>query len=182
MALGAETIPDNPIVGADEIIAALDKLTPKLSREVLFNAHKTVLKEVVRPDLMSVLSSFSSASRTSVSIRKAKGTESGAYIGISTKAFWLRFVNYGTKDRTTKNDTRTRRKTARYNQVGRLGRQSGGAYRGRVIGKKDISSTLESRTNAVLKEIQANYGTLVERAINSELQKVKNKFAKLGIG
>lgn len=179
MALGAENIPDNPVMGADEIIAALDHLPAKLSRKILFEAHKTVLRDTVRDPLKAALSSFSSASRTSISIRKAKGTDNGAYIGISSKAFWLRFVNYGTAERTTKQENRTRRKTARYNQVGRLGRQSGGMNRGRVIGNNDISSTLDRRVNAVLKEVQMNYSDKVEAALNTELQKVKRQYAKL---
>lgn len=179
MALGAENIPDNYIVGADELIKALDLLTPKLSRKVLFDAHKTVLREVVRPDLKAVLSSFSRASKTGVTIRKAKGTASGAYIGISTKAFWLRFVNYGTADRYTKEQRQTRRTTKRYNQIGRLGRQGGVQSRGRVVGDERISSTLENKANAVLAEVQANYGDLVEAALNKELQRVKTKFGKL---
>lgn len=179
MALGAENLPSNDVIGADEIIAALGNLTPKLSRKILFDAHKTVLAQVVRPALKSSLASFSRASKTGVSIRKAKGTESGAYIGITTKAYWLRFVNYGTKDRETKQDTRTRRKTKRYNQSGRLGRQGGGANRGRVEGDHKIESTLDSRVNDVLREVQENYGDMITAALNKELQRVKTKYGKL---
>lgn len=176
-ALGTSTIPDS-VIGADEIIDALDKLAPKLSRQVLFNAHKTVLAQVARPDLKSALASFSSASRTAVSIRKAKGTQSGAYLGITTKAYWLRFVNYGTKQRTTKVKNITRIKTKRYNSVGRWGRTAA-ANRGRVVGNEDISSTLEDRANHVLREVQENYADLINDALNKELQRVKTKFAKL---
>jgi len=176
--LGTGSLPTEDIVGADEIIAALDNLAPKLSRKILFDAHKSVLAKTVRPDLKSVLNSFSRASRTSVSIRKAKGTDSGAYIGITTKAFWLRFVNYGTKDRKTKQAKIERIKSKRYHTVGRFGRREA-ANRGRVQGDKSISSALDSRVNAVLKEVQENYSDLIYEALNKEMQRVKKKFAKL---
>ena len=176
--LGTGSIPDEDIIGADEIIAALDKLAPKLSRKILFDAHKTVLAKTVRPDLKQVLNSFSRASRTSVTIRAAKGTYAGAYIGISSKAFWLRFVNYGTKDRKTKQAKIERIKSKRYYKVGRWGRREA-MNRGRVQGNEDISSTLDSRVNSVLKEVQENYSDLIFEALNKEMQRVKRKFARL---
>lgn len=176
--LGTGSLPDEDIVGADEIIAALDNLTPKLSRRILFDAHKTVLAKVVRPDLKQTLASFSRASRTAVSIRAAKGTYAGAYIGISSKAFWLRFVNFGTAERKTKQAKIERIKTKRYHTVGRFGRREA-ANRGRVIGDHRIESTLDSRVNQVLKEVQENYSDLITEALNKEMQRVKRKFAKL---
>ena len=178
MPFGVESIKDNDVIGADEIIKALDNLNPKLSRQVLFNAHKTVLRQVVRPDLRSVLSSFSRASKSGIAIRKAKGTQSGAYIGITTNAYWLRFVNYGTADRYTKAKKITRIKTKRYHTVGRFGRTAQ-ASRGRVTGDKRISSKLESKANEVMAEIQNNYADLVGAALNKELQRVKTKFSRL---
>jgi hypothetical protein len=177
-ALGTSSLPDNDVIGAEEIIAALDKLEPKLSRRILFDAHKTVMAKVVRPDLKQTLSSFSRASRTAVTIRAAKGTNAGAYIGISSKAFWLRFVNYGTKDRKTKQAKIERIKSKRYYSVGRWGRREA-ANRGRVQGDHRIESTLDSRVNQVLKEVQENYSDLIFEALNKEMQKVKRKFARL---
>lgn len=176
-ALGTTSIPES-VIGADEIISALDNLAPKLARQVLFDAHKDVLKKVVWSDLKGALSSFSRASRTSVSIRKAKGVDSGAYIGISTKAFWLRFVNYGTRERKTKQAKIERITTKRYHTVGRFGRREA-ANRGSVKGDHDIESTLDDRTNEVLKEVAENYGDLINDALNKSLQRVKKKFAKL---
>jgi hypothetical protein len=177
-ALGTSTLPDQDIIGAEEIIAALDRLEPKLSRKILFDAHKSVLAKTVRPDLKSVLNSFSRASRTAVTIRAAKGTYAGAFIGISTKAFWLRFVNYGTKDRKTKQAKIERIKSKRYYAVGRWGRREA-MNRGRVEGDGRISSTLDSRVNEVLKEVQENYSDMIYEALNKEMQRVKKKFARL---
>jgi hypothetical protein len=174
----ASNTPKKDVLGADEIIAALDKVPRSVSNKILLDAHKTILKDVVRPDLKALLSSFSPTTRKGVSIVKAKGTTTGAYIGISTKAFWLRFVDKGTKERKTKQANIERIKSKRYYKVGRWGRREA-MNRGRVQGDGRITNLLTNKANTVLKEVEVNYGEKLVAALDKELQRIKRKYPYL---
>lgn len=162
------------IEGLDDIITALDALPRKLASKILFESNKTILEDVARKPLVNTLSHLSRASKKGIKVRKAKGTGgTGAYVGVTTDAYWLRFVNFGTQERKIKSkDKYERRISERYYKIGRRGRVRT-ANRGRILGDNRISSFLDSRSERILKVVQEHYGELVNQVIIDNIKKAR---------
>lgn len=167
------------IDGLEEIMEALRILPSKVSVKILLDANRDVLKNTLLSDLKSAIP-YSSKTRRGIKLVRAKGTKTGYYLGVSTDAFWLRFLQFGTDERYTRTGG-SRKKTKRYNQVGRYGSDKG-AGRGVITPRETgVVSTIEGRTNAVLEAVTENYSEFVVQALTSRLKKFQVQTMKTKI-
>jgi len=89
--------------GADQIIKALDVLDSKELISLIKSAERKALaQEVIKP--IKAALPYSAATKKGIKIVADKEDRlTGLYAGVSSDAFWLRFLEGGTKIRTTKN-------------------------------------------------------------------------------
>lgn len=152
---------DGAIEGADEIMAALDKLPGKLSWKILYNANRSILQTNVLPDLRAALP-YSARTRRGIKVVKAKSTGTGVYVGVTTDAFWLRFAEKGTAERVTLG--------------GGTKKQPEGISRGRISPGNPIAiSTIENKVADVMDQISRHYPEMIVAAIAKELKKYQIK-------
>jgi hypothetical protein len=159
------------IEGIEEILKSLERLPPFISNKLLYDVNKQILTDVVRSDLVAALP-YSLRTKKGIKIVKARGTENGLYIGVSTDAFWLRFLQKGTKERKIKSTTdRSFTITKRYHKTGRRGATRTG-NRGQISPRETgVVSTLNSKINEVLQAVQKDYSEMLLKAISRNLKK-----------
>ncbi len=164
---------DFKIEGLDEILSALERLPAKVTRKVLFDANKDILNKVVKNPLKNAIP-YGAATKRGIKVVAARGTKTGVYVGVTTDAFWLRFLEFGTGERFTRGSL-TRKRTSRYHDKGRLG-SSPNVTRGAIAPRNaGIVSTIESKINDVLLEVQKDYGNYLMIAIGKQLKKYEIK-------
>lgn len=140
------------IEGIDEILRALESLPSKVGRKVLYDANREILSRNVLPGLRASLP-YSARTRRGIKIVKARGTDSGVYIGVSSDAFYLRFLEKGTKRRELRKNN---------------------ANRGSINPARPFAiPTIEDKANAVLQAVAREYPEMIVLAIAKQLKKYK---------
>lgn len=162
------------ITGIDEVLLSLEKLPSRIQRKLIYETNRDILKTIVLPDAKSGIP-YSTATKKGVKVVKARGTDTGVYVGVTTDSFWLRFLEFGTAERATKGATTQRRQTKRYKRLGRVGASGGGARRGRVNANPQLVRILESKTKDVLRAVQERYDQHFAKALTANLKKYKKR-------
>lgn len=145
------------IDGIDEVLQALDELPAKVSQKFLYEANRKVLTQFLKPQLLAALP-YSMATKKGITVTKARGTKTGVYIGVSTNAFWLRFLEKGTKDRQTLGKGKIKR----------------GVSRGRIDPPAPhVISTIEASVNGVLETVSKDYSNFIVEALAKRLKYYK---------
>jgi len=138
------------IEGLSQVKKALSTLPQKMKGEILKQIHTKVGKEQVQKPLISSLP-YSARSKK-ISVMGGKENVSEVYIGPTRDAYWLRFVEHGTKDRKSK---------------------SGATWKG-ISARNFIEPFVDSRVKNVIKVITNEYGSLAEESLmKSNLRRVK---------
>ena len=89
------------LIGANEILNALKSLQGKeLLRIIKAVNRKALTKYIVNP--IKAALPYSSKTKQGIKVTTVPGQPIALYAGATSKAFWLRFTEYGTKERTSK--------------------------------------------------------------------------------
>lgn len=162
------------IEGIDEVLNALETLPAKVTNRVLYDANRDIVTRVLKGDIISAIP-YSSRTRRGIKVVRARGTQNGVFIGVSTDAFWLRFLQFGTADRYTTGKGKKRTLTKRYNRIGRSGSDQG-VNRGAIAPRETgVVSTINSKINDVLQAVTKDYGIFIVDAIAKQLKKYQVK-------
>lgn len=163
------------IEGIDEVLKSLETLPLRITNKILQDANRDVLTRILKPAIQSALA-YSSYTKRGIKVTKARGTENGMYVGVSTDAFYLRFLQFGTTDRVTKGKLNRSSAWVGGVKVKTKSRSGGGASRGRVNPRETgVVSTIEAKTGEVIRAVTQEYGQYVARAITRQLKKYSVK-------
>lgn len=135
--------------GMSEILKALNDLPAHLEQEILQKYLKTASNKFVVEPLKAGLS-YSTEVERSIKVNNDKKQYLALVSGPTTKAFWIRFPEKGTVQRTTK----------------------GGANRGMLVGKFRIPSIIDSQIQPIIDSAHKDIGEEIEKFLN------KNKSTK----
>ena len=149
------------LIGADELVDAIEQLPRALQNKVLYQANLDILRTVIRDPLKAALP-YSSKSKKGIGVRKAKGTQTGVYAGVMSVAFWLRFLEFGTAPR-----------------KGRRRRGAKESDKGSINPRPFIAPFITSRDDEVLEEVTQRYDSFVTESLKRNLNRTNTKIGKL---
>ena len=140
------------IKGLKEVDDALKTLDASLRAEVLKRANRDILNRLVKPQLNQL-----PYNRKRVSTVGARLDKTAVMLGISSKNYWLRFLDGGTKQRQTKE----------------------GWNRGIVTGNNRISNIIENSAEGVIEEVRENYSDIITKHLNRKIKSINKRLMKL---
>lgn len=144
------------IKGLKEITEALQALPDGMKDEVVGKANRDILNRLVKPQVIGSIP-YSPKSKAAVAVRQERGNKSGFLVGITTKAYWLRYVEFGTTQRQTKK----------------------GYNRGVMPQNSFLDRVLAGSVTQVTKEISNEYGNIIRKVLERRLKSVGRKLSKL---
>jgi hypothetical protein len=136
--------------GMNEIVKALNDLPAHLEQQILQNYLKSASNKYV-VDPMKAGLPYSIRTESSIKVNKDKKQYLAFVTGPTTKAFWIRFVEKGTIQRTTKS----------------------GANRGQLIGKFRIPSIVDAQIQPIIDSAHKEIGQEIETFINKNKPNTK---------
>lgn len=135
--------------GVKEVLDALEALEPKQLLSIIKAVERKALNETIVKPLKAALP-YSAQTEKSIRVVQDKYNRLGFWAGITSDAFWLRFVEKGTDIRTTES----------------------GANRGSISARNNAVPTILGQTDDVIKFFNEDFGTEVEKIINRKLKKL----------
>ena len=137
--------------GTKEIIEALDSLDDKEILKLIKSTNRVALnKEVIKP--LKAAIPYSSRDKKGIKIVADKEfRKTGLYAGPTTDVFWLRFLERGTKVRTTKS----------------------GANRGKISARPLIAPVLDNQSEAVIDFFNKDFGDALATVMEKKLKRIK---------
>ena len=135
--------------GTREILDALDALNPRQ----IINIIKAIERKALRDNIIKPVKAavpYSSESKKSIRIVQDSQDRTGFFAGVTSDAFWLRFVEKGTNVRTTKN----------------------GANRGAIRPQPHAIDTILENVEGVVDVFAKDFGEAVEQELQKRLKKL----------
>lgn len=140
------------IQGLSEVDQALRELPAKLQADVLRRTNRSILNRLVRPQLRQL--PYRRKRISAVGVREDK---TAVMIGVSSKNYWLRFLDKGTRQRQTR----------------------AGHNRGAITGNNRIRDVVQGSVRPVLNEVDSSYSEMVIKTLRSRIRSVNKRIAKL---
>jgi hypothetical protein len=138
--------------GADEILALLKELPDKVQGQIMQSALRKTMQETIVKPMRSALP-YSSNTEKSIKPTSDKNNRNAIFGGPTSDAFWIRFVEKGTKVRTTKT----------------------GANRGSIVGANRIPTFINQSIESVIDYFNDSFGSEVNRIIEKRIKKLSKK-------
>ena len=139
------------LTGINEVLDALDSLSEKKIMNIVKAIQRKVLKDIVITPLRAAIP-YSQFAKKSIRIVPDKRDYTADYAGPTSDAYWLRWVERGTKQRTTK----------------------AGVNRGAITPRPIIIPFIESTPEKIVEFFNKDFG----QAVSDELQKRISKIKK----
>lgn len=143
------------IEGAKEIAEILNKLPLQVQASVLKSVNREGAK-IVLDEMKKSAPVGDDRIFKSIKIRSDKENVTGVTVGPGKKAFWARFIEYGTAKRS--NDA--------------------GANRGSISPKPFIRPSIDRTIDKVIKHVAGNYAELVDKYLSKQVKRINKKNAK----
>ena len=136
---------DFKLEGAKEYSDILNSLGYKVKGQILKSANRSVLSKNITKQLRSSLP-YSQQTTKEIRVGAERGSPTAVLVGPTTKSYWLRFVERGTKER-----------------IGR----------GKITASPKIEPYVDSRVNKVIDFTNKEYGKIIEGIIKKKIKRIK---------
>jgi hypothetical protein len=137
------------IEGLSELMSALDELPKKVSNQVIRNINSKVGRKFIVNVLKDTLP-YSDQSLKGIKVINDRDNPTGVFAGVSSSAFWLRFVDYGTVERKTKK----------------------GYNRGSIVGNNLIDTTILNQVEPIINYINEEIGNEIIKVLERKIKRV----------
>ena len=138
--------------GVKEIQEMLSGLPPKMNAKILQSIHRKTAKKFVLESLLSS-TPYSSETKSGFVVLPDREDPTAVYAGPSSDVFWVRYVERGTKQRTTNK----------------------GYNRGMITGKSTIEPIVEGQIDPMINYINNEYGNEIDKFITSKIKRLNKK-------
>lgn len=140
------------ISGLKEIEEALNNLPTELQQKVLGQINKKAVDKLVVGPIRGAVS-YSSKTESNIKVTPDTEDKTAFYGGVTSDAFWLRFTDFGTKQRFTK-----------------IGRP-----KGRIVGRRTIETTIIHSVDDIITFANEEIGDELEKILNAKLKSTLKK-------
>lgn len=138
------------LVGTKEYTNILKTLPTKVSDSILRSFNRQAAnKNVVKP-LKSSLP-YSENIKKNIKVQASNKNKTAVVAGPTSEVFYVRFLDQGTKNRTTKS----------------------GANRGQIIGKFALEPAIDGRVNSIIKYTNKEYGKEINKFLKRKIKRLK---------
>ena len=144
------------IDGLKEVEEALKDLDPKLQAQIYRTVNRKGVKKYIVDNLKSLLN-YSARTESGIALVNDPADKTAVYGGVTGRSYWLRFADRGTAKRQT----------------------SKGANRGSIVGKKQIQPAILNSVDDLVKYMNEEIGTEVEKILTRRIKSTQKKIAKL---
>lgn len=137
--------------GTDQVLDALSTLqSDELDKLITSSIRKALNDKVVKPLRTAI--PYSARDKKAVKTMKDREFKKNSIFGgVSTDAYWLRFIDKGTKERTTKS----------------------GANRGQITGNHKISNFIKNQSSAIPEYFNNDFGPEIEKMMSRKLKRLR---------
>lgn len=135
--------------GAKEIDKILSQLPVKMQAKILASINREGAK-IVQAEMKKNAPVGNDVIHNNIKIKKDKENLTGVTVGVTSKGFVARFIEYGTVLRTTKK----------------------GFQRGAMRPKPFIKRSIDNKIKEVISHITDNYAALVQKYLTKEVKKI----------
>lgn len=160
-------------VGLEEVQEALRLLPANLQSSILRQFNREAARKLTIPALKSA-NPYSADTAKGFSIVNSKRDKTAIFVGATTEAFWLRFIESGTEGRETKNLGYY----AKANPDAKR-RYPAGINRGAISAKPFIESAIDSTIDEIIRYTAAKYGERIGSFLQRKLKSNERRIAKL---
>ena len=135
--------------GADEILDALSALDPKIIMQIIKSVERKALMEnIVKPVRAAI--PYSTRTKKGIGIANDKQDKTALLAGPLNTVFYLRFVEKGTKERTT----------------------ARGASRGAITARPIVIPTVMGQIDDVVDFFNKDFGEAVDQILQKKIKKI----------
>jgi hypothetical protein len=135
--------------GTKEILDALSDLDPRQTINIIkASERKDLVLNIVTPVRAGV--TFKPKTKYAIGITSDRNDRTGLFAGVTSKAFWIRFVEKGTELRTTKS----------------------GANRGQIKAKPTVIPIIESQIDNVVNFFNNDFGEEINKILLKRIKKL----------
>jgi len=135
--------------GVKEIQEALLQLPAKVNAKLLQSVHRKTAKKFII-DSLRAGTPYSSTTKKSFVVQNDREDPTAVFAGPSSDAFWIRFVEKGTKQRETKK----------------------GYNRGSITGKNTIEPIVDQQIEPIINYVNTQYGEEIENFLQKRIKKI----------
>jgi len=153
-----------------EIYHALDQMEDRLREQIIRNVHKSVARQTIVKDMKAALP-YSSETKKGIGIKNVRGNKNAVWIGAMSDAYYLRFLEFGTKERETRARSRIKRK--------RSGGKTSTRNRGRIRANPILTRMVDGSIEQYILLLNTEYGNELAKWMQRKLDQATKKLAKL---
>lgn len=136
------------IVGLKEVKEALKELAPKLQLRIINSFLQKAGREYIVKPLKSGLS-YSSFTKKGLRVIQNRQDKLSIVAGFCTDRFWIRFVEYGTKERTK------------------------GHKRGRITARPQVGRIVDMQINPIIEFARKDFGEEIQKNLKRRIKKLR---------
>lgn len=137
------------IDGLKEVMDILSDLPDRIQNNILKSYLSKTVNRFIVQELKSKLN-YSSETERNIRVTQDRKNYLAYFGGPTTKSFWLRFTDKGTKVRTTKK----------------------GANRGKIIARNQIEPTIMGQVQPIIDNATKDFGEEINRILEKRLKKL----------
>lgn len=139
------------LFGTDQILDALDSLSPKTLNNIIKSTNRKALNVNIRKSVQAALPYSAKTKKAIKTLGDKEDKATGVWSGVSSDAFYLRFLEKGTKVRTAED----------------------GANRGRIAPNPKVIPTIESNIDNVINFFNRDAGEEIAKIMQRKLKSIK---------
>lgn len=146
--------------GIKEIMLGIKELPAKFKGQVIASVHREILNKQVKNSLKAASPSSNIRQAVAVkSTRQVTKNKSSMGIGITSNAYYSRFLEKGSTNRYTKGTGYYKKK----------------AFRGRITKRPFIQRTYDMSLNNVNRAINEQYGEIIHKVLSRKQKSIRKK-------
>lgn len=144
------------IQGLKDVEQALKDLPVKMQASIYRALNRKAVKKFVVDNIRNTIN-YSSNTEKGITVISDRSDKTGVYGGVMNSAYWLRFADRGTASRQTHK----------------------GANRGAITGKNQIQPIILGSVDDIVKYMNEEVGTEIEKILEKRIKSTQRKIAKL---
>lgn len=139
------------LTGTKDIVEALDSLKPKVLNNIIKSTNRKALNQEIKKKVQAALPYSAKTKKGIKTLGDKEDRATGVWAGATSDVFYLRFLEKGTKVRTTES----------------------GANRGRITPNPRIVPTIESNVDNVVNFFNKDAGEEIAKIMQRKLKRIK---------
>lgn len=150
------------IEGWAEIFEALDKMDNQLQNQIIRGVHRSIANKTIKKEMQAALP-YTTGIKKGIGVKSVRGNKTAIWVGANTDAFYLRFLEFGTRVRETAS---FKGKPMKLN-------------RGRISSRPILVRMVDRSIERYINELNQGYGEELKKWMERKLKSTSRRLQKL---